>query len=72
MVARMATPGFGIGTVVRHRDFGRGRVVGYDGDRYVILFPGADVKMVAFTFDGLTADGAAGDPELDRIAQAMR
>ena len=63
---------FGLGTIVRHRDFGRGRVVGYDQDRYVILFPGGDVKMVAFAFEGLTADGSAGDPELDRIVQAMR
>ena len=68
----MANPSFGLGSVVRHRDFGRGRVVGYDQERYVMLFAGGDVKMVAFTFDGLTADGSAGDPELDRIAQAVR
>ena len=65
-------PRFGLGTIVRHRDFGRGRVVGYDQDRYVISFPGGDVKMVAFAFDGMTADGSSGDPELDRIVQAMR
>jgi hypothetical protein len=67
-----AKPQFGLGSIVRHRDFGRGRVVGYDQDRYVISFPGGDVKMVAFAFDGMTADGSAGDPELDRIVQAMR
>jgi hypothetical protein len=72
MVARMANPSFGLGSIVRHRDFGRGRVVGYDQERYVMLFAGGDVKMVAFTFDGLTADGSAGDPELDRITQAVR
>ena len=72
MVTRMTTPAFGLGTIVRHRDFGRGRVVGYDQERYVMLFPGGDVKMVAFAFDGLTADGSAGDPELDRIVQAVR
>jgi hypothetical protein len=73
MVTRMTTtPRLGLGTIVRHRDFGRGRIVGYDGDRHVVLFPGGDVKMVAFGFDGMTADGAAGDPELDRIAQAVR
>jgi hypothetical protein len=66
------TPRLGLGTIVRHRDFGRGRLVGYDQDRYVVLFPGGDVKMVAFGFDGLTPDGAAGDPELDRIVHAMR
>ena len=72
MVTRMTTPAFGLGAIVKHRDFGRGRVVGYDQERYVILFPGGDVKMVAFAFDGLSADGSVGDPELDCIAQAMR
>jgi len=29
------TPGprFGLGSIVKHRDFGRGRVVAYDDDR---------------------------------------
>jgi hypothetical protein len=72
-VTRMTgTARFGLGSIVRHRDFGRGRVVDYDQERYVILFPGGDVKMVAFAFEGITADGSPGDPELDRIVQAMR
>jgi hypothetical protein len=65
-------PSLGLGTIVRHRDFGRGRIVAYDEDRYVILFRGGDAKTVAFTFDGLEAEGSAGDPELDRIAQVVR
>lgn len=65
-------PRFGLGTLVRHRDFGRGRVVGYDEDRYVILFPGGDAKRVAFGFEGLEALDGSGDPELDRVAQAVR
>ena len=72
MTRMTATPRFGLGIIVRHRDFGRGRIVGYDQDRYVIMFPGGDAKMVAFTFEGMEADGSAGDPELDRIAQAIR
>ena len=67
-----ATPRFGLGTVVKHRDFGKGRVVAYDDDRYVILFSGGEARIVAFAFEGLQADGSAGDPELDRIVQAMR
>ena len=67
-----ASPRFGLGTIVKHRDFGRGRIVAYDDDRYVILFAGGDAKIVAFAFEGLQADGSAGDPELDRIVQAMR
>jgi hypothetical protein len=65
-------PRLGLGIIVRHRDFGRGRIVAYDEDRYVILFPGGDAKTVAFTFDGLEPQDGTGDPELDRIAQAMR
>jgi hypothetical protein len=68
----MTSPRFGIGTIVKHRDFGRGRVVAYDEDRYVIVFPGGDAKTVAFAFEGLAPEGSAGDPELDRIAQAVR
>jgi hypothetical protein len=65
-------PRFGLGVIVRHRDFGRGRVVAYDTDRYVILFPGGEARTVAFGFEGLEAEDSAGDPELDRIAQAVR
>jgi hypothetical protein len=65
-------PRFGLGTIVKHRDFGKGRVVAYDDDRYVILFAGGEDRIVAFAFEGLQADGSVGDPELDRIAQAVR
>ena len=65
-------PRFGLGVIVKHRDFGRGRIVAYDDDRYVILFKGGDPRIVPFAFTGLDADGPAGDPELDRITQAVR
>jgi hypothetical protein len=68
----VSRPRFGIGATVRHRDFGRGRIVAYDRDRYVILFPGGDAKSVVFDFEGLEAEGHPGDPELDRVTQAMR
>jgi len=41
------TPRFGLGALVKHRDFGRGRV-----NRYVMLLRGGDAKLVAFAFDG--------------------
>ncbi len=66
------SPGFGIGTIVRHRDFGRGRIVAYENGRYVIVFPGGEARTEPFNFAGLEADGSVGDPELDRIAQAVR
>ena len=65
-------PKFALGAIVRHRDFGRGRVAAYERDRYIILFPGGDAKSVAFDFTGLEAEAAGGDPELSRIAQAVR
>jgi hypothetical protein len=67
-----ATPRFGLGIIVRHRDFGRGRIVAYDQDRYVIVFPGGDAKTVAFSFDGLEPQDGVGDPELDRVVLAVR
>jgi hypothetical protein len=65
-------PRFGVGSVVRHAHFGSGRIVGYDGDAYVILFRGGETRRVAFTFQDLQAEAAAGDPELDRVKQAVR
>jgi hypothetical protein len=67
-----ARPRFGIGAVVRHVHFGKGRVLGYEDDTYVMLFRGGETKRVAFSFDGLQADGESGDAELDRIRHAVR
>ena len=67
-----ARPSFGIGSVVRHAHFGGGRIVSYDGDSYVILFRGGETRRVPFAFPDLQAEGAAGDPELDRLKQAGR
>jgi hypothetical protein len=65
-------PRFGIGSVVRHGHFGSGRVTSYDADGYVILFRGGETRRVPFAFPDLQAEGAAGDPELDRLKQAVR
>jgi hypothetical protein len=67
-----ARPRFGVGSVVRHAHFGSGRVMGYEGDAYVILFRGGETRRVAFAFPDLQAEGAAGDPETDRLKQAVR
>jgi hypothetical protein len=65
-------PRFGVGTVVRHAHFGSGRVVSYEGDAYVILFRGGETRRVPFAFPDLQAEAAAGDPDLDRLKQAVR
>ena len=67
-----AVPRLGIGTIVRHFQFGIGRVVAYEPGQYVIVFRGGDTRRVAFSFDGLEVDERKGDPETDRIRQAVR
>src|SRR5262245_47585551 len=65
-------PRFGVGSIVRHLQFGAGRVVAYEPGQYVIVFRGGDTRRVAFGYDGLDADERRGDPETDRIRQAVR
>jgi hypothetical protein len=65
-------PRFGIGSVVRHPHFGRGRIMSYESDAYVMLFGGGETRKVAFTFEDLQPEGPSGDPEVDRIARAVR
>jgi hypothetical protein len=65
-------PRFGIGALVRHGEFGVGRVVDYEAGQYVIVFRGADTRRVAYGYDGLQAEGPPGDPESDRVRQAVR
>jgi hypothetical protein len=66
------TPRLGIGSLVRHIQFGIGRIVGYDPGQYVIVFRGGDTRRVAWSYDGLEAEERKGDPETDRIRQAVR
>jgi hypothetical protein len=67
-----ALPRLGIGTIVRHVQFGAGRVVAYEPGQYVIAFRGGDTRRVATSYDGLEVDERRGDPEIDRIRQALR
>ena len=65
-------PRLGIGTIVRHLQFGLGRIVAYEPGQYVIVFRGGDTRRVAWTFDALEVEERKGDPEGDRIRQAVR
>ena len=65
-------PRFGIGIAVKHAHFGSGRIVGYEGDSYVVLFKGGEARRVTFTFPDMKPEEGAGDAELDRIRQAVR
>ena len=62
----------GIGSIVRHVQFGLGRVVAYEPGQYVIVFRGGDTRRVALGYDGLDVEERKGDPETDRIRQAVR
>lgn len=64
-------PRYGIGAIVDHPAFGRGRIINYDRDRYVMVFPGGEVKRVAFSYDGMSPIEPGGDPEMDRVRQAV-
>jgi hypothetical protein len=64
-------PLFAVGSIVEHAHYGKGRIVGYEGDFYVIHFKG-EVRSVPFTYQEIKAVESAGDPETERIKQAVR
>jgi hypothetical protein len=64
-------PGYGVGSLVSHPEYGVGRVLGYEGPAYVLLFKGGQSRRVAFTHPGLRPVTLQGDPALDRIKQAV-
>lgn len=67
-----AKPRFGIGSITQHPAFGAGKVVAYDAGDYVILYKGGEVRRVSFSFENLKLSTPVGDPELDRVRQAVR
>src|SRR5712692_875526 len=70
--ASAPVPRLGVGTIIRHLQFGLGRVVAYEPGQYVIVFRGGDTRRVAWTFDAFEVEERKGDPETDRIRQAIR
>ncbi len=65
-------PKLGLGILVQHPFKGTGRIVGYTSEGYRVLFKGGEATVVAFSFEAMKPLHAAGDPELDRIRQAVR
>src|SRR5262249_33993352 len=65
-------PRLPIGTLISHSSYGRGRVVHYQDDGYVVLFKNGESHWVGDRSDGLTPLEAAGDAQLDRLKQAVR
>jgi hypothetical protein len=65
-------PQHAIGAIVAHVDYGRGRVLRYEDEGYVLLLKNGETKWVGFQSQSLKPIEGAGDPELDRIKQAVR
>lgn len=63
-------PRFGLGSIIKHRHLGRGRIVGYELNQYVIQFKG-EIKKVSFSFADMEALEVAADPEMAKIRQAV-
>jgi hypothetical protein len=64
-------PNFAIGTMIQHAHLGVGRVVGYEGEFYVIHFKG-DVRNVPFSYQEIKALETSEDPQLAQIKLAVR
>ena len=65
-------PKFGIGSILKHNHFGKGKVLGYSGVQYEILFVGHNFKRIGFESTDMQVITNFGDPESDRIQQAVR
>jgi hypothetical protein len=65
-------PRLGIGALVIHSDYGRGRVVRYQDDGYLITFKNGESHWVGYQSTLLKTLEMAGDPQIDRLKQAVR
>jgi len=65
-------PRLGIGALVNHVDYGRGRIVRYQDDGYLIAFKNGETHWVGYQAPILKPIEMAGDPEIDRLKQAVR
>jgi hypothetical protein len=70
--SRTPPPRLGIGTLVSHVDYGRGRVVRYQDDGYLVSFKNGESHWVGYLSPLLKPLEKAGDPDLDRVKQAVR
>jgi len=65
-------PRLAVGALVNHVDYGRGRIVRYQDDGYLVLYKNGETRWVGYQFHGVTPVEDAGDPELERVKQAVR
>ena len=65
-------PAFGIGTIISHPEYGRGRVVGYEGEEYVVLFKSGETRWVSPRLAGVKAVELVSDAATDRLKVAVQ
>lgn len=65
-------PRLGLGSIVQHTESGRGRVVGYEDDGYVVLFKNGETRWFGYDADSLRPVEPVGSPELDLVKTAVR
>ena len=63
-------PSFAIGSLVQHAHYGAGRIVGYEGEFYIIHFKG-DVRNVPFSYQEIKPLETTGDLQLQQIKLAV-
>ena len=64
-------PKFGLGTLVAHPLFGPGKIMAYEGQDYVVVFKGGEIKRVAYAFEAMQAKELRGSPQMDLLKQAV-
>lgn len=63
-------PTIAISTLVQHAHFGLGRVVGYEGEFYVVQFKG-DTRNIPFAYQEMKALQQSEDPQMQQIKLAV-
>jgi hypothetical protein len=64
-------PAFAVGTFVQHAHFGVGRIVGFDGEFYIVHFRG-DVRNIPFTYKEMKPLETTEDPALQQLKLAVQ
>lgn len=65
-------PAFRVGDLVRHPQFGLGRIAAVDGATWTIRCADGEARKVAKSYPGLVRADESGDPEFERLKLALR
>ena len=63
-------PSFAVGSFIQHAHYGAGRIVGYEGEFYVVHFKG-DIRNVPFSYQEIKALETTEDPQLQQVKLAV-